>query len=493
MKRWLHPPAGLLAVALAFPGTGLLAQAGVSAQMEEWYAQARQRAPGTWGVVVATQPGEGLCAVNTSRPLIPASTVKVLTTGFARSVVGAAARKATRVVGSGGVDPTDGTWKGSWALELNGDPTLERPDVAGPTLQSLADQLRAIGVRTLVGPLALTTEEGQPPAAYPAAWSPRHRGRYYAPPVGPVALNENLVAFSVAPGSRAGNKAILAADMPTGIGRLVTIEATTVSGSRNRLRVSPRGDGWVVTGTIGTRAGSRRYTFVAHDPTAVVEATWAAALDRAGIAWHRVASVGPRDKRYTRVMAEVVSPVFDSVAHEINSRSVNIGAELMLLWGGGPERPAARLEQHVREVTGLDDIRLVDGSGLSDNDRVAPLVFTSYLANFPRTVAGRDFPLLLPANGKGTLRSLATGLPEPGVVRAKTGSLGNVSTLVGYLGKHDGMLLIAAMYNGGHTSSARQAQWELFRTLGADGVAIPSSADLDGDYTLGGAPVLTGR
>lgn len=494
MKRWLHLSPGLLAATLAFPLTGLAAQAVVSDQMEAWYAEARRTAPGTWGVVVATQSGEVLWSVNASEPLVPASTVKLLTTGFARTVVGAEARKATRVVGSGGVDPADGTWKGSWALELNGDPTLERPDVAGPTLQSLADQLRAIGVRRLVGPLALTTEEGQPTASYPTAWSPRHRGRYYAPPVGPVALNENLIAFAVSPAARTGQKPVLSADMPSGVARLVTIEATTVAGSRNRLGVRARGDGWVVTGTIGVRASARRYTFVAHDPTAVVEATWEAALERAGIEWHQVASIGPRDKRFTRVMAEVVSPVFDSVAHEINTRSVNIGAELMLLWGGGPDRPASRLEQHVREVTGLrDGIRLVDGSGLSDNDRVAPVVFTTYLANFPRTAAGRDFPLLLPMNGKGTLRSLANGLPEPGVVRAKTGTLGNASTLVGYLGKPDGMLLVAAMYNGGHTSSARQAQWELFRTLGADGVAIPSSAELDGDYSLGGAPVGIGR
>lgn len=494
MKRWLHLAPGILAAILAFPAPRLSGQASVSDQMEAWYATARQRAPGTWGVVVASQSGEVLWSVNATQPLVPASTVKLLTTGFARTVVGAEARRPTRVVGSGGVDPADGTWKGNWALELNGDPTLERPDVAGPTLQGLADQLRAIGVRTLVGPLALTTEEGEPTATYPAAWSPRHRGKYYAPPVGPVALNENLIAFAISPGARAGAKPVITADMPRGIASLVTIEATTVSGSRNRLSLRRSGAGWVVRGTIGTRAAARRYSFVAHDPTAVVAATWAAALEAAGIEWHRVAAIGARDKRYTRVLAEVVSPVFDSVAHEINTRSVNIGAELMLRWGGGPERPASRLEQHVREVTGLrEGLRLVDGSGLSDNDRVAPLVFTTYLANFPRTAAGRDFPLLLPANGKGTLRSLANGLPEPGVVRAKTGTLGNASTLVGYLGKSDGMLLVAAMYNGGNTSRARQAQWELFRTLGADGVAIPSSAELDHDASLGGPAVLSGR
>jgi D-alanyl-D-alanine carboxypeptidase/D-alanyl-D-alanine-endopeptidase (penicillin-binding protein 4) len=154
---------------------------------------------------------------------------------------------------------------------------------------------------------------------------------------------------------------------------------------------------------------------------------------------------------------------------------------------------ARQLERHVREVTGMSGgITLHDGSGLSDNDKVSPEVFTTYLANFPRTAAGRDFPFLLPANGSGTLRSLRDGLPERGVVRAKTGSLNNTTTLVGYLGRPDGLLLVAAMYNGSRTSNARQLQWDLFRALGADGVVIPPMSDAEVEVTFGGE-VARGR
>jgi hypothetical protein len=83
------------------------------------------------------------------------------------------------------------------------------------------------------------------------------------------------------------------------------------------------------------------------------------------------------------------------------------------------------------------------------------------------------------------------------VVRAKTGTLGNVSTLVGYLGRPDGVLLVTLMYNGGYSHTARQEQWRLFRTLGADAVQIPvdNSPDaepeqLGGDDNTPRSPVL---
>ena len=473
----------------------LLAQASLGSGLDAWYAKAGRSAPGIWGVVVADQSGSVLWSVNASQPLIPASTVKLLTTGFARTVVGSDARRATRVVGTGQVNRATGAWEGGWALELNGDPTLERPDRTGPTLFQLAEQLAAIGVRHLAGSLTITTSTGAPTATYPAAWAARHRGRLFAPPVGPVTLNENVVGFTIAPGGRAGHRPVIVGEAPTGIASLVTMRATTVAGRRSTLKFSAQPGGrYLVTGRIGVRAGSRRYVGVAADPKVVLDAAWRAATRRAGIEWLAVSTIGAATAGPRRVLAEIVSEPFDSIAHEVNTRSVNIGAELLLLWGGGPDRAAERLTQHVRTVTGMGHgVHLVDGSGLSGDDRVSPLIFTTYLARFPLTPAGKNFAMLLPANGSGTLRRLKSGLPGPGVVRAKTGTLSNASTVVGYLGRTEGTLLVAVMYNGSRTRSARLAQWELFRQLGANGIVIPIDPITDDALTLGGTPADSTR
>lgn len=448
----------------------------VQRALDSWYRRAKRRAPGHWGIAVADQTGRIFWSVAEDQPLLPASTVKVLTTGFARTTLGGDARVATRVVGTGWVEPTTGAWIGSWSLELNGDLSLERAQRQGPELADLAQQLASQGITHLQGPLAVRSAEGAADASYPSVWGSRHRGRLFAPPVGAITLHENVVDFTIRPGAKAGARPVIIGESPQGVSQLVTIRAKTVAGRRSSLRLSATATGgWVLTGSIGRSSRPRRLTSVANNPEAVLRAAWSRALRDAGVQWDPSLVLAPGSVLdSTRVLAEVESPTLDSLASEVNTRSLNIGAELLLRWAAGAENAAQQLMDHVRAVTGTTtELHLVDGSGLSSEDRVAPSVFISYLTRFPQTSAGRNFPLLLPANGQGTLGRLG-GMPGRGVVRAKTGTLGNVSTLVGYLGRPDGVLVVSLMYNGGYSHTARQEQWRLFRTLGADAVQIPA-------------------
>lgn len=466
------------------------AQSLTSAQrssLATWYRTASRRAPGTWGIAIADQRGELLWSVSPETSLIPASTVKLFTTGFARTVLGGEARRSTRVTGSGFIEPVSGEWKGNWSLELNGDPSLENTSGAGPRLSDLAHQLSNLGIRKIFGPLQVKSAEGPAFATYPAVWSSRHWGRIFAPLIGPLTIHENVVSFTIRPGSRAGQAPELIAEAPAGVGALVSIRARTVAGKRSRLTLAPTSSGgWIVGGTIGVGARPRGFTAVASDPKAVLARAWATALVGAGIEWIQDARPTSRmPGPISTVLAEVTSPVFDSLASDVNRRSLNLGAELLLQWAAGAEGPQ-RLTAHVQEVAGSSEgLNLVDGSGLSYDDRASPLTFVSYLAKLPTTPGGRNFPLLLPANGDGTLRRLRSAQLGQGVVRAKTGTLGQVSTVSGYLGRPDGMLIVSVMYNGSRPSTARQLQWQLFQLLGADGSAIPADA-LTPESPLGG-------
>ncbi|CAN5727514.1 hypothetical protein BH24GEM1_BH24GEM1_19620 [soil metagenome] len=78
---------------------------GLTARLTTWFETTSRNAPGQWGVAIADQTGSMLWSVNPHQPLVPASTVKLFTTGFARSVLGGVARRSTQVAGMGGVDP----------------------------------------------------------------------------------------------------------------------------------------------------------------------------------------------------------------------------------------------------------------------------------------------------------------------------------------------------------------------------------------------------
>src|SRR6476646_11529229 len=100
-------------------------------QRADWFDTATRAAPGQWGIAIADQKGQVLWSMNPDASLMPASAVKLFTTGYARSVLGGGARRATRLVGSGVVDPKSGEWLGEWELQVNGDASLERAEGSG--------------------------------------------------------------------------------------------------------------------------------------------------------------------------------------------------------------------------------------------------------------------------------------------------------------------------------------------------------------------------
>jgi D-alanyl-D-alanine carboxypeptidase/D-alanyl-D-alanine-endopeptidase (penicillin-binding protein 4) len=485
MRQRLHRT---LMVVLWLSGTSALPAAAQElspreqAELEAWFRRASERTPGgQWGISIGTMDGRVLWSVSPELELVPASTTKLFTTGFTRTRMGGGARFTTRVIGDGRLDTVSGKWIGTWALQLGGDPTLERAGRAGPTLRELARQLQERGVRVLEGPLAVTSKTGPAASRYPTVWSPDYEGRLYAPPVGPVALHENIISLTFRPGREAGAPPQLVSAYPDGVARMIRIAATTVGGRGKRLslRSDPDG-GWTLRGTIGVERRSAGLSAVAHDPSQLLVATWSAALERAGIRWVNAGGPVMLAPRPAAILAQVASAPLDSIATEVNRRSMNIGAELMLQWAAGNQLTGpGLLTEHVRQVVGPSArVHLVDGSGLSEFNRMSSRTQMLYLARYPQLPGNQRFPLLLPANGTGTLRRLRGGGMTRGVVHAKTGTLDDVATLAGYLARPDGLLVMSLMYNGRRIGAARAAEWEVFRLLGAEAVDLGGVLDV---------------
>lgn len=205
------------------------------------------------------------------------------------------------------------------------------------------------------------------------------------------------------------------------------------------------------------------------DPGRAAAQAFADALEREGVQVTGDLARGPAPQDADELAAVTSAPLADVAAYTLQV-SENILAEaigrLVALEAGEPVSFAgagtavrAVLAERGVDVTGLD---LVETSGLSSANRVAPVTLTSTLelvASDPALSAlARGLPV---AALEGTLDQRLGGTPAAGTVAAKTGTLLAVVSLSGYVTTADGRLLafavIAADVPAGALAQARAA------------------------------------
>jgi D-alanyl-D-alanine carboxypeptidase/D-alanyl-D-alanine-endopeptidase (penicillin-binding protein 4) len=360
------------------------------------------------GIEVAdAQTGRVLYADNAGALAAPASTTKLMTSVAALAVLGPDARFATTVrqqsgtiVLVGGGDPT---------LAVNQYPSSDYPRPA--TLASLAARtaqaLKAQG-RSSVR-LGYDTSLYTGPALAPG-WSD---GLVYTGNVTPI------VSLEADQGRLTANGAFQDDDDPT--------------------NYSPR----------------------TMDPAGMTAAVFASLLERDGItvtgapAEITAAASAP-------VIASVSSPTLAAIEEQMLLESNNVIAENLArhvaIALGMPATFSGAADAVMTEARRLGvttPVHLVDGSGLSPYDGIAPETLVRVLAlamsrpqfravitglpvaGFAGTLSGGDSDF-------GGIGSLDGGAAR-GVVRAKTGNLGTVAALAGLAYDHDGRLLLFAI------------------------------------------------
>jgi D-alanyl-D-alanine carboxypeptidase/D-alanyl-D-alanine-endopeptidase (penicillin-binding protein 4) len=175
-------------------------------------------------------------------------------------------------------------------------------------------------------------------------------------------------------------------------------------------------------------------------------------------------------------LAEVQSAALPAVLREMDRDSDNFTAEMMLkalgaeVGTGGTTAAGAAVVRGDLERAGvpLAGVRIVDGSGLSDDDRLTARALSALLA-VSWDDPGLRRPLwsaLAVAGVSGTLEHRMQLKPARGVVRAKTGTTNSASALSGYAGDR---YAFAILQNGSPVaaSSARRAQDRFATALAA--------------------------
>ena len=402
--------------------------------------------------------------LNADKLFVPGSTTKLLTEGTGLELLGPDYRFHTRVYRTGPIRK-DGTLAGDLVLVASGDPNLSgriRPDgtlafenqdhaydgspdtraVPGDPLlviHELADQIAARHITRVSGRVIIDISlfaEGD-----------RELGTGVV--ISPVAVNDNLVDVTVAPGAAPGDAVVLTPSPVTAYVRFVNQATTAASDSQPEIHwasdsAGPDGSHTVtVAGRMPAGKPAWLFSYAVPQPSRFAEVVLVEALHARGV---RVA-VSPLGVRhdftalasaYTpdNLVAEHVSPPLTEEAKVTLKVSQNLHASMMpfilggLLAHDGSAKAGFKLEHDMLERAGLDLSGASQGDGAGGAAHFAPefmVRFLAYMATRPYFPA---YLAALPVLGRdGTLWKVQPNSPAAGHVQAKTGTYVEVDHL----------------------------------------------------------------
>lgn len=418
-------------------------------------------------LVERARGGEILYARGADELFIPASNQKILTALASLARFGPAHRFATRLWAPEPIDG-DGVVR-EIVIEGGGDPVLASED-----WWRLAADLRTAGLRGVRGDLRVEDELFEGPSWHPS-WGNVSARAYHAP-VGALTANLGAFAVSVWPRADAGSAARVAVDPPVDYLRLRNLARTASRRAQPNLSVDrvagAASEGIAeeivrVEGTVRKGDPGDWFPRSVLDPGLYAGSLLLHQLRANGIEVDGIVRRAPRAgevfslilERPGRSVAEIVRVCLKQSSNAVAETLVkNLGA-----WDGlaADEEPQTRgewaggIRAMRRELealgVGLAEARLVDGSGLSLQNRVSPRMLVRALRVARDSFAiGPEFVAALPiAHRDGTLeRRLAR---VEGRIRAKTGLLSDagVTALSGYVDRRDGETLIFSILVNG--------------------------------------------
>lgn len=401
--------------------------------------------------VIEVDTGRAIVQRAADEPFNVASNAKLVTTAVALSALGPEYRFKTSLLADG--FDGRGTIAGDLILRGAGDPSF-----SSEHLWKLVADLKIAGVKRIDGSLVIdsTFFDGE---KLPPAYGQKDEDAAFRAPVAAVSLNYNAVAVLVQPGDAAGQAARVSVQ-PASDYVVVVNEAVTIADGRTALRVGARGKGdrteIRVTGTIRADAGAQLAKKRIEHPELFIGETLRAYLEAQGIRVARKPIATGATPGTARALATHYSEPVAVLVRELNKRSNNFIAEMLLKTVGAEVSGApgtfakglAAARAWLGQV-GLRDgtYRIENGSGLYDSNRFSPAQMTAILRHAYRDfrVASDFMAALALAGADGTIGHRMGGGPAERYVRAKTGTLKDVSCLSGYAGGTRGAPLAFAI------------------------------------------------
>lgn len=395
-----------------------------------------------------------LLAINSEKPLKPASVLKIATSFVALKELGPEYKFKTRIlstpINSGVVD----------LMVIKGEGA---PDFTTESLWMLARQLKKLGIKR-VKKISFDESSFENQKA-------REGQRAYESMSSALSFNFNSIAIEACPG-RIGEDAKLTPD-PWDLSVKIASSVKTAAGSEFLISVDELSGeqsqalSYKVSGKIGDRSPCRAVYRSINNPPRYFAASFVAFARLIGVEMPQELYF---DERLPSSMERYAlsSRVLGSIVQDLNHFSTNfLGEQILFALGVNQlgdsfnrDRGLIRISQ-ILEGLGIpkDQFTIKDGSGLSHDNRLSTFGVVRILEAAQRVSSIRpEFEASLSVLGKsGTLKKRTPNI-RGGVLRGKTGSLNGVSSLAGYLTtKGNRHLAFAIIHND--VTSKDNAEW----------------------------------
>jgi len=376
-------------------------------------------------------------------PENPASNQKILTTAAVLAHFGAEFRFRTWLCGS-----RNGASLPRLVLRGSGDPSLSSND-----LSAMAKALAKAGIRQ-VGDVLVDQSFFDGVFVPPAFEQQPDEWAAFRAPVSAVSLNRNVTTLNVKP-AEAGQPANVWFDPPGFVDVTGSVRTDPKERTQNvKLTLKEAGTrlSALVAGTIPPSSPPFHWSRRVEDPTLLAGYALSAALAAEGIQISGRLSAGGEDER-TELFFHDSKPLGELLP-ELGKDSDNFYAETLLKDLGAKVKGApatsangaAVVLDYLREIEALDPgTQIRNGSGLFDANRITAHTLVSTLRSAYRDPRlGRVFVDQLAVGGvDGTLKHRFAAFKKTRSIRAKTGTLDQVTALSGYVFRPDGSSPVA--------------------------------------------------
>lgn len=383
------------------------------------------------------------------RATTPASVQKLIVAAAALDELGGDYRFHTILTAQHAIGG-DGAIDGDLWLVGSGDPSFRSSDLAGGVAM-----LARAGLRHVDGSVAVDAAAMHGPELNPH-WDPSDRGEDYAAPISAVSLDGDTVEFDVE-GTSPGELAEVRVDPPSEAVQFSGEVRTTSADSDADVNIVPEStpNTFTIDGSIA--AGDlQRYWMPVKGVARYVGAVLEQLLSDRGIATGAPAAVEQAPLDSIVLWDHRSAPLRFLEAHMLYVSDNHYAEQLLRVLGR--ERTGVATDQSgiAAELRFLSErgiptpeLRLHDGSGLAPDNRIAAITLARLLSDAETRGGDRSLYLLLPLGGRqGTLKEydFTTAL---GRVRAKSGHIGGVASLAGYVNTlHHGRVAFAFSING---------------------------------------------